>query len=102
MLIKFKNNRFTRVLFFLYYLEVGLVLLIAPWTTFWERNYFIQLNPVLEVLLISHVVRGAVSGIGGLCLVLVFIDIGGLARATLMLETLKRTRREASNSSLDP
>ena len=95
MLIKFKNNRFTRVLFFLYYLEVGLVLLIAPWTTFWERNYFVELNPVLEMLLISHFVRGAVSGIGGVCLVLVVVDLLGVVRETLPLQKFKRAPREA-------
>jgi len=95
MLIKFQGNRFTRVLLFLYYLEVGLVLLIAPWTTFWERNYFVELNPVLEMLLISHFVRGAVSGIGGVCLVLVVVDLLGVVRETLPLQKFKRAPREA-------
>ena len=95
MLIKFQGNRFTRVLLFLYYLEVGLVLLIAPWTTFWERNYFVELNPVLEILLISHFVRGAVSGIGGVCLVLVVVDLLGVVRETLPLQKFKRAPREA-------
>ena len=95
MLIKFQGNRFTRVLLFLYYLEVGLVLLIAPWTTFWERNYFVELNPVLEMLLISHFVRGAVSGIGGVCLVLVVVELLGVVRETLPLQKFKRAPREA-------
>lgn len=101
MRINLKSNRFTRVLLFVYYLEVGIVLLIAPWTTFWERNYFVELNPVFEALLISHFVRGAVSGIGGLCLVLVFVELGNIAGEILPLKRLKRTRRESSDLSLD-
>lgn len=89
MLIDFKNNRFIRGLLFLYYLEVGLVLLIAPWTLFWERNYFVELNPILESLLIGHVVRGAVSGVGGLCLVFAAVDFFGTARAWLSSQNSK-------------
>ena len=47
-----------------YFVEVGLVLVVAPWTTFWDRNYFVESFPFLETILTSHVVRGGVTGVG--------------------------------------
>lgn len=45
-------------------IEIGLVLVVVPWSVFWERNYFAQLLPPLQSLMTNHFVRGAVSGIG--------------------------------------
>ena len=41
-----------------------MVLSVAPWTKFWERNYFIEAWPWLEVGLTSGVARGAISAVG--------------------------------------
>jgi hypothetical protein len=46
------------------FVEVGIVLLIVPWSIFWDRNYFIDAFPQLQSLLTSYYVRGAVSGLG--------------------------------------
>ena len=54
----------SRLLFLAYFVEVGLVLLIVPWSPFWDRNYFLDLWPALAVLTRSNLVRGAVSGLG--------------------------------------
>ena len=53
-----------RLLLTAFFFEAGLVLLIVPWSGYWERNYFVQLVPLLEPLLINDFVRGAVSGLG--------------------------------------
>lgn len=45
-------------------LLVGLVLVVAPWTVFWDGNYLLQPVPLLRALLLSPIVRGAVSGLG--------------------------------------
>ena len=42
---------------------------MLPWSTFWERNYFVYVWPVLHPLLTNNFVRGAVSGLGVLNLV---------------------------------
>ncbi len=47
-----------------YFLEVGLILILVPWSGFWERNYFTQIAPAADSLLRSPIVRGAVSGLG--------------------------------------
>jgi hypothetical protein len=54
----------SRLLFLAYFVEVGLVLLVVPWSPFWDRNYFLDLWPALAALTRSNLVRGAVSGLG--------------------------------------
>jgi len=54
----------SRLVFLAYFVEVGLVLLVVPWSPFWDRNYFLQLWPALEAVTRSNLVRGAVSGLG--------------------------------------
>jgi hypothetical protein len=51
-------------LFVAFFVEVGLLLIVLPWSTFWERNYFIYVMPILHPLLTNNFVRGAVSGLG--------------------------------------
>ena len=57
---------FTRLLFAAYFLEAGLILVIAPWTNFWNGNLFIEAYPQLQDLLASPFMRGAVSGVGAI------------------------------------
>jgi hypothetical protein len=38
--------------------------LLAPWSQFWDRNYFAQGLPLVHALMINNFVRGAVSGLG--------------------------------------
>ena len=68
-------TRFAHILLVVYFAEVGLVLIIAPWTTFWDRNFFVEWLPALEPLLTSHVVRGGVSGVGVLSVGVALIDV---------------------------
>ncbi len=45
-------------------LEAGLLLVLIPWSAFWDRNYFVEAVPALAGLLTNNFVRGAVSGLG--------------------------------------
>lgn len=38
--------------------------MLVPWSTFWERNYFVEWTPVVKAVLTSNYVRGAISGLG--------------------------------------
>lgn len=58
--------------------EVGLLLVLVPWSRFWERNYFADLVPVLRVALASDYVRGAVSGLGLVNIWLALVDLHGI------------------------
>jgi hypothetical protein len=53
-----------RLLLLAYFVEVGLVLLVVPWSPFWDRNYFVDLWPAVAAVTGSNLVRGAVSGLG--------------------------------------
>jgi len=55
-----------RTLLVLLFLELGVLLLVAPWSRSWERNLFLDLWPSLRPWLMDDRVRGAISGLGGL------------------------------------
>jgi len=58
----------SRLLLFTYFVEAGLLLLVVPWTAFWERNAFVDGVPLVGELLRNFFVRGAISGLGLVCL----------------------------------
>lgn len=58
------DNLLTRLLLVVFFIEVGLLLIVLPWSGFWERNYFVYTLPFLEPLFLSPYFRGAVTGIG--------------------------------------
>ena len=64
-----------RLLLSTLFLEIGLVLIVTPWTTYWERNYFLQDAELLGALLNSGFVRGAVSGLGIVNMAMAIVDI---------------------------
>ncbi len=68
-----------RLLFTAYFLEVGVILLLVPWTHWWAHNYFAESFPVLKTQTGNNIVRGAVSGIGVLNLVAGLADLRSLA-----------------------
>jgi hypothetical protein len=77
-----------------YFLEVGLVLVLIPWSGFWERNYFAEAQPLLQGLLRNNYVRGAVSGLGVVNLLIGFHELRFVlwARRTMQaMETLKQS-----------
>ena len=53
-----------RLLLMTCFLEVGLVLTLAPWSTYWDRNYFAESLPLVQAIVTNNFVRGAVTGIG--------------------------------------
>ena len=63
---------FSRLLIAAYLIEAGVLLVLAPWSGLWDRNYFADALPWLGVWMQSDYVRGAVSGIG------VVTALGGL------------------------
>lgn len=65
----------------MYFLEAGFLLLVAPWSVFWERNEFARWWPALGALATNHYVRGAVSGIGLICLVAALAELAAFFAA---------------------
>lgn len=68
----------SRLVFLAYFVEVGLLLLVVPWSPYWDRNYFIQMWPALEIVARNNLVRGAVSGLGVINLWAAMSELGGL------------------------
>ncbi len=62
----------------MFFIEVGLLLIVLPWSAFWERNYFVYTWPALEPLFTSPYFRGGVSGVGLLNLVSGFAEMGAV------------------------
>jgi hypothetical protein len=45
-------------------LLVGVILVVAPWTTLWESNYLLNAHPVVRAFVLSAFTRGSVTGLG--------------------------------------
>jgi hypothetical protein len=71
------------LLFILFCLEVGIVLLVLPWSEYWDNNYLSSLTPGWQNVWSNSYLRGAVSGLG---IVNILISFGELTR-------LRRFRR---------
>jgi hypothetical protein len=56
---------------------VGLVLVVAPWTSLWDANWLLQSWPGLRGVLLTGFARGAVTGVGLVNLALAIADLHG-------------------------
>lgn len=57
-------QRLYLVVLVLFCLELGLFLVLLPWSSIWERNYFLHRYPALAPWLLHPFARGAISGLG--------------------------------------
>jgi hypothetical protein len=64
-----------------FFLEVGLLLVILPWSEFWDHNYFAVTLPSVRSIVTNNFVRGGVTGLGVVNLVI------GLAELALVITT---------------
>ncbi len=64
-----------RLVYVAFFLEVGLLLIVVPWSAFWDRNYFATRWPAIRPLLANNFVRGGVTGLGVVNLVAGFADL---------------------------
>ena len=53
-----------RLVYVAFFLEVGLLLIVLPWSPFWDGNYFTLMLPRIRPLFANNFLRGAVSGLG--------------------------------------
>ena len=63
-------NRIYRALLVVLAFEMGALLLYLPWSIYWEQNYFLSRFPSLIPVMLHPSLRGAVSGIGVLDIIL--------------------------------
>jgi hypothetical protein len=68
----------TRLVLVVFFLEVGLVLTLAPWSAYWDRNYFAETLPMVHELITNNFVRGAVTGLGLVNICAAVADLVGM------------------------
>jgi polyferredoxin len=64
-----------RLAYVAFFFEVGFLLVVLPWSDFWEQNYFAAAWPVIHFVVTNNFVRGAVSGLGVVNLGAGFADL---------------------------
>jgi len=69
-------NRLTSAFLVVAMCIMGAVLFYLPWTSIWEKNYFLSHFPSLMRVLLHPAFRGAVSGLGVLNIFLAITMIG--------------------------
>src|ERR1700760_3976138 len=57
-------HRIWLVIFVLLCLELGIILVVGPWTRAWTNNSLTSSYPALHDFLMNDFVRGAVTGLG--------------------------------------
>lgn len=73
-------HRVTALLFIVFCLEIGVVLLVFPWSEYWENNFFTTWTPGLRDFWESSYVRGGVSGLGVVNVFISFTELFRLRR----------------------
>ena len=63
-------------------LLMGLVLCLAPWTSLWDTNALLQIHPLLRAIALNPYMRGAVSGLGLVNLLVAALEVYGHLRGT--------------------
>jgi hypothetical protein len=73
-------HKLSAVVFITFCLEIGLFLLVFPWTEYWDGNYFSSVLPQMRDYWNNMYVRGAVSGLGVVNLCISFAELFRLRR----------------------
>ena len=77
-----------RLILIVFYVEVGLVLAVVPWSAYWERNYFADSLPVLHAIITNSFFRGAVSGLGVVNLAAAIAELRSLLAGRRMRQSI--------------
>ncbi len=73
-------HKFSALVFIVFCIELGLFLVIFPWTESWDQNFFSSWIPEWHRFWANAYVKGAVSGLGVLDLYISFVEIFRLRR----------------------
>ena len=85
-----------RLLLIVFYVEVGLVLAVVPWSAYWERNYFAEILPVLHAIITNYFFRGAVSGLGLVNLAAAVAELRSLLAGRRMRHSIVSLRESSA------
>jgi hypothetical protein len=68
---------FLRVVLSVDFFLLGVLLILLPWLGYWDHNYFLDKYPGLTPVLLHPSVRGAVTGLGVLDVLLAWNMLRG-------------------------
>lgn len=68
--------------------EIGLFLVIIPWSELWEGNYLLNYFPTLRPVILHTVFRAGVTALGGVDILIGISELRDLIRS---LRTTDRT-----------
>jgi len=70
----------TALLFIVFCLELGMFLVIFPWSDAWDHNFFSTLAPEWRIYWDNAYLRGAITGLGLLNVYISLVEIFRLRR----------------------
>jgi len=68
------------LIFIVFCMELGMFLVIFPWSAFWDRSFFFSLAPEGRLYWDNTYLRGAVSGLGIVNVYIALVEIFRLRR----------------------
>jgi hypothetical protein len=74
-----------------------LLLVLIPWSAFWDRNAFLEWSSTLGSLLTSNYTRGAISGLGLINVWAALGELGDLFGSRSKSEDLQSTDNPQSD-----
>ncbi len=90
------------VVFILFCIELGLFLMLLPWSQLWERNVLLVLVPGSRAWLLNSYFRGAISGLGLVNLWVGVSDAWNFRRAVALLEKPASEKSESNSPGAGP
>ena len=73
-------HKLSALLFIIFCLELGMFLLVFPWSEWWDFNFFASYIPEWHRYWESAYLRGAISGLGVIYLYISLVEIFRLRR----------------------
>ena len=87
-------NRLLAVAFILFCFEIGLFLMFVPWSALWENNVLFAYSFTLRELLLNNFIRGAISGLGAIDIVIGFSELGHFWKSLKVVNRARTTTTE--------
>ena len=58
-----------------FFFEIGLILIVIPWSELWEGNYLLYYVPRLRPLILHDIFRALVTALGGIDIIIGFSEL---------------------------
>ncbi len=84
-------NRFFAAAFILFCFELGFFLIFVPWSALWENNVLLSYSLPLRGFVLNNFVRGAVSGLGVVDVVLGLTELNKFRKSLKIFDRTTTT-----------